>query len=351
MSSLLEQLEVKPQSKTQQKVKIIIPTEGQAKVRAKPRIIDRTGEEFDRSVIMDKLKRRGLSVPKMKQSAKIRVLTEALSDTPEETVVEEVIKVKPSIKIKKLGKVKIRVSKNIKKGTITAIAKPGASVIKVKLPKKISLRRSQIPPDIIKFERELSSKLPVPPPSVNIRAGSYYRNNREIFVNFINSLFAPYKDELIEESKNLTCDSMNESKSGAFSLLTHQSIVRDYINLYTPYRGLLLYHGLGAGKTCASIAIAEGFQNPMHILVLTPASLRQNYQNKIKKCGNEMYRLNQYWEFLSNDNNTKKTRILAKMLSVSESFVKKHKGAWFVNVANESNYESLDTQEKFVLNE
>jgi hypothetical protein len=349
MSSLLEQLEVKPQSKTQQQIKIIIPTEGQAKVRVKPRIIDSTGEEFDRSVIMEKLKRRGLSVPKMKQSAKIRVLTEALSDTPEETVVEEVIKVKPRIKIKKLGKVKIRGSKNIKKGTITAIAKPDTSVIK--LPKKISLRRSQIPPDIIKFERELTSKLHVPPPSVNIRAGAYYRNNREIFVNFINSLFAPYKDELIEESKNLTCDSMNESKSGAFSLLTHQSIVRDYINLYTPYRGLLLYHGLGAGKTCASIAIAEGFQNPMHILVMTPASLRQNYQNEIKKCGNEMYRLNQYWEFISNDNNTKKTRILAKILSVSESFVRKHKGAWFVNVANESNYESLDTQEKFVLNE
>lgn len=352
MSSLLEQLEVKPQSKTQQKVKIIIPTEGQAKVRAKPRIIDSTGEEFDRSVIMEKLKRRGLSVPKMKQSDKIRVLTEALSDTPEETVVEEVIKVKkPRIKIKKLGKVKIRGSKNIKKGTITAIAKPETSVIKVKLPKKISLRRSQVSPAIIKFERELSSKLPTPQPSVNIRAGAYYRTNREIFVNFINSLFAPYKDELIEESKNLTCDSMNEAKSGAFSLLTHQSIVRDYINLYTPYRGLLLYHGLGAGKTCASIAIAEGFQNPMHILVMTPASLRQNYQNEIKKCGNEMYRLNQYWEFISNDNNTKKTRVLAKILSVSESFVRKHKGAWFVNVANESNYETLDTQEKFVLNE
>ena len=82
MSGLLEQLQVKPVSKTQQKVKIVIPTEGQKKVRVKPRIIDRTGEEFDRSVIMEKLKRRGLSVPKMKQSAKLRVLTEALMEVP-----------------------------------------------------------------------------------------------------------------------------------------------------------------------------------------------------------------------------------------------------------------------------
>ena len=43
-------------------------------------------------------------------------------------------------------------------------------------------------------------------------------------------------------------------------LLTHQKIVRDYINLYTPYRGLLLYHGLGSGKTCSSISIAEGLK-------------------------------------------------------------------------------------------
>ena len=43
--------------------------------------------------------------------------------------------------------------------------------------------------------------------------------------------------------------------------MIHQQIVRDYINIYTPYRGLLLYHGLGAGKTCNSIGIAEGMKN------------------------------------------------------------------------------------------
>jgi len=352
MSSLLEQMEVKPVSKTHTKVKILIPTE--TKVRKKPRIVDRTGEEFDRNVIMNKLKRRGLSVPKMKQKETIRVLSEALTAPESEEKVEII---KPKIKLGKvkigkvkikLGKIKIKKSKNIKKGTITAISDLTKS--KVRMP-KISLRRSQVIPGIIEFEKELADRLPEPQPSVNIRAGSYYRDNREIFVNFINSLFAPYKDELIEEAKNLTCESMNEAKSGAFSLLTHQSIVRDYINLYTPYRGLLLYHGLGAGKTCASIAIAEGFQNPMHILVMTPASLRQNYQSEIKKCGNEMYRVNQFWEFIPNGGHSKKSRILAKMLSVSESFVKKNKGAFFVNVAKESNYESLSTQEKFVLNE
>jgi hypothetical protein len=353
MSSILEQLDIKPVPKTKDRVKIVIPGEGAVPIRIN--VVDRTGDDFDRDAIMAQLKLRGLSVPKMKQKATLKVLTEALvKDTPvneTEEVPDPLPKKKGKIKIKKLGRIKIKGSKNIKKGTITTLAETGAPSVRVKLPKKISLRRSEVPPSTISFEKELNERLPEAYPQVNIRAGAYYQNNREIFVNFINSLFAPYKDKLTEESKTISCESMRTSKSGAFALLTHQAIVRDYINLYTPYRGLLLYHGLGAGKTCASIAIAEGFQNPMHILVMTPASLRQNYQSEIKKCGNEMYRLNQYWEFIPNDNNTRKTRTLAKMLGLSEKFVRDHKGAWFVNVSKEANYESLETGEKFILNQ
>ena len=43
--------------------------------------------------------------------------------------------------------------------------------------------------------------------------------------------------------------------------MTHQKLVRDYMNTYTPYRGIFLFHGLGAGKTCGSIAIAEGLKS------------------------------------------------------------------------------------------
>ena len=37
-------------------------------------------------------------------------------------------------------------------------------------------------------------------PNVLIKASSYYMNNREIFINFINSIFSPYKAELLEAS-------------------------------------------------------------------------------------------------------------------------------------------------------
>jgi hypothetical protein len=48
---------------------------------------------------------------------------------------------------------------------------------------------------------------------------------------------------------------------------------------------MLLYHGLGVGKTCASIAAAEGFvERHKKVFVLLPASLEQNYKNEILRC-------------------------------------------------------------------
>ena len=60
-----------------------------------------------------------------------------------------------------------------------------------------------------------------------------------------------------------------------------------------------MYHGLGSGKTCSSIAIAEGFKTKNQIMVMTPASLRVNYLEELKKCGDLLYKKNQYWEFIS----------------------------------------------------
>ena len=95
----------------------------------------------------------------------------------------------------------------------------------------------------------------------NIMASSYYMNNRKKFVSFINSIFEPYKRELDNLENSITCESMEQgSDSSKINLLIHQQIVRDYLNLHTPYRGLLLYHGLGSGKTCSSIAIADRYE-------------------------------------------------------------------------------------------
>ena len=45
--------------------------------------------------------------------------------------------------------------------------------------------------------------------------------------------------------------------NSAFELAPHQIFVRNFLSFQTPYNSLLLYHGLGSGKTCSAISVAE----------------------------------------------------------------------------------------------
>ena len=157
-------------------------------------------------------------------------------------------------------------------------------------------------------------------------------------------MFSQYRDDILEESKaTVSC----ESKGGEFSLMTHQKIVRDYINLYTPYRGLLIYHGLGAGKTCASIGIAEGLKENKQVIIMTPASLRRNYINELKTCGDKLYRMNQFWEFITT-NDPSQITALSIALSLEEKYIKRKGGAWLVDVRKPPNYSELTLNKDYI---
>ena len=181
------------------------------------------------------------------------------------------------------------------------------------------------------------------PEEFRVRASSYYMNNRKIFMNFMSGIFEPYKKEINENAGKASCD---RGDGIEFSLMAHQKIVRDYINLYTPYRGLLLYHGLGSGKTCTSIAIAEGIKTSRPIIVMTPASLRMNYVEELKKCGDSIYKKNQFWEFIHTDGKQELIDTLSKVLSLSVEYIRKQQGAWLVNVTKQPNFGFLDATAK-----
>ena len=167
----------------------------------------------------------------------------------------------------------------------------------------------------------------------------------------MSSLFNKYKKNLADEAATpATCPGDNDKND--FSLMTHQQIVRDYLNLYTPYRGLLLYHGLGSGKTCSSIAIAEGLKSAKPIIIMTPASLQKNYREELKKCGDEMYKKNQFWEFVRiNNDDTELIDTLSNVLSLSVDYIKKNGGAWMVNMSKPENYDKLSSGDKLKLDE
>ena len=46
-----------------------------------------------------------------------------------------------------------------------------------------------------------------------------------------------------------------------YVLLPQQEFLRNYISPETPYKSALIFHGVGVGKTCSAITIAESFRD------------------------------------------------------------------------------------------
>jgi hypothetical protein len=159
---------------------------------------------------------------------------------------------------------------------------------------------------------------------------SYYLTNRKRFIEFVKRIFGKYREELAAITKPASCDTISSDKK--LSLLVHQRLITDYLNMYTPYRGLLLFHGLGSGKTCSSIAIAENFKNPnKQVIVMTPASLKPNFIKEIKKCGDFVYRINNNWIWQPYEKLKKHTDRLESEMHLSRGYIKNHNGAWVID--------------------
>ena len=166
-----------------------------------------------------------------------------------------------------------------------------------------------------------------------IKSSSYYMNNRAQFIQKITELYKKYGAD-------------SGDSSGKFDLLTHQKVVRDYLDIVTPYRGLLVYHNLGTGKSCTSIAVTEGMKNNKRIVIMVPAALRTNYEHELKICGDLIYRNNQHWEFVSIAGKPDLLTVLAKALTIHPKKVEENKGAWMVNVNKPPNFKNLNPDDQ-----
>lgn len=351
MSALLESLKQKKPSSKFETINIKITKDTDAKIKIinkkhldssinlqafRKKIINRKTQSLhDISVFKeDKLK-----IPvQLKKKPKKKTIDEIEEDVIDEDVIDEDVTdedVTEKDKLKK-DKKKRKTDEDLEKDTM-------------RLDKDIDEPLLTIDERLIKIKgKTLTEILPEKQETIKIKPSTYYLHNREKFVNFINSIYKPYREQLKKDKKNLSCYDFGTKNE--FSLLTHQELVRDYINIYSPYRGLLLFHGLGAGKTCSSIAIAEGIKTTNQIIIMTPASLQSNYIKELKKCGDPLYKLNQYWEFIKTDGNKHLEVALSKILSIHIDTIKTNNGAWLVNTTKPANYENLSIENKKSLN-
>ena len=107
-----------------------------------------------------------------------------------------------------------------------------------------------------------------------------------------------YTERTQEEIQNIEETTKNICNNFEFELLPHQKFIKNFLSFQTPYNSLLIYHGLGTGKTCSSIGVAEEYRtygNQMgidkKIIVVASKYVQENYkkqlfdETKLKKVG------------------------------------------------------------------
>ncbi|ANB50782.1 putative ATP-dependent RNA helicase [Powai lake megavirus] len=112
----------------------------------------------------------------------------------------------------------------------------------------------------------------------------YINVDDENFYSFINKKYEQYK---IPE-KQKTFQQICFPKTYEFQI--PQKFLAEFINPKTPYKGILVYHRIGAGKTCTAINIAENFKTQKNIMVVLPASLKGNFRSELRSlCAGNKY--------------------------------------------------------------
>ena len=112
----------------------------------------------------------------------------------------------------------------------------------------------------------------------------YPNINDDEFNEKITKLFSKYKIKDKNHKLKEICYPKN------FKLQIPQKFTSEFINPNTPYKGLLIYHQIGAGKTCAAISIAESWKKKRNIIVVTPAALIGNFYDELRgECTGDEY--------------------------------------------------------------
>jgi hypothetical protein len=96
-------------------------------------------------------------------------------------------------------------------------------------------------------------------------------------------------------------DGLVASKNEKISLAHQQRFLKNFMSRRTPYNGLLLFHGMGRGKTCASIAIAEAvkpsvLESNQKIIIIAGSHFDKgeifsmdNHKKGVSQCTGDVY--------------------------------------------------------------
>ena len=131
--------------------------------------------------------------------------------------------------------------------------------------------------------------------SMNKNMGNYYENYDYLYPHLDDELlnlkisqiqqFKEFKNNVNLDKINSIEEEANKLCNKEFELSPHQQFIKNFLSSYTPYNSLLLYHGLGTGKTCSAIGIAEETREFMklnginqRIIIVASPSVQENFK-------------------------------------------------------------------------
>ena len=154
---------------------------------------------------------------------------------------------------------------------------------------------SSIAADYVTAQEEIETKNPYQTDTV-----LYTPQSRRTFHRFIEDNYgevfhlSPEVKGKVDEN---ACAALEGKAGEQVEAFLYQKFIREYIRNAGPYRGILVYHGLGSGKTCSAIAAAEALYGTANkkIIVMTPFSLRANFMSEISFCGFRHFNIHNHW--------------------------------------------------------
>lgn len=192
------------------------------------------------------------------------------------------------------------------------------------------------------FDASNLSKYTHPINKYQVRPKIWELPNRKNFNNWVIDTFQQYNTSKPNiQNKYLENPLIKEQ----LRLSNIQRLTRDYLQGESPSRGLLLYIGLGHGKTCAAITISEAILTKKKVIVISKANLEDNFRKEIRSCGSEYAKTAHHWVFSKCDTESEKQ--LAKDIGIPTSSITENGGAYFVDFTKTtSNYNNLTSQQR-----
>jgi hypothetical protein len=128
-----------------------------------------------------------------------------------------------------------------------------------------------------------------------IETNNWALDNRRNFLEFVTKTFNPLVNDNLQSRGKTTKYNESTNTVEKVDLFKHQQFISDFIQDKSPYRGVLLFYGLGSGKTLSSINIAEGMDRKVYIFL--PKSIKNNFKDDMTNKGNSLYHTQNHWCF------------------------------------------------------